>query len=388
MAADEDLFGVPGQDVYDIIDDCGHGRFSEARISHHTTLPINSIPTPSTYKFTILPDNTNTQVHSATDKSTGHLVALKHMHLDESSPLPRHIQRELLALQSISHPNIISLLDTQRRRFGISLVLDYCPYDLWSILHQLKKKNQQVSAPFSLPAPVIKHIIQQLLQAIAACHAEGFIHRDIAPANVLISSSGNVKLADFGQARKLKQKSSNKNNNNIIGGIYIKEGDAMTPQVGTQWYRAPELLLGSRHHTLGIDMWSIGCLIAELIKGEPLFPGRSDIDQLLKICEALGTLNEEKWPGVVNLPHWGKLLLPAKTGLCWKRDVLFPTNNGDTSSEDNHCTSLIDLVSGMLRYDPSKRTTAADALKSTWFTDEQPVPATADHVKAYLEELM
>lgn len=320
------------------------------------------------------------------------------MHLDESSALPRNVHREILALQSISHPNIISLLDTQQRRFGIALVLEYCPYDLWSVLHQLRKNQQQQSGtPLSLLMPIIKHITQQLLQAIAACHAEGFIHRDIAPANVLITSSGNVKLADFGQARKLQQNNSMNNNavdttttnNHIVDSI--EERDTMTPQVGTQWYRAPELLLGSRHHTPGIDMWSAGCLIAELIKGEPLFPGRGDIDQLLKVCEALGTMDEEKWPGVVNLPHWEKILLPAKTGQRWKEDILFSNdinNTNDNASDDNHHNSLIEIVSGMLMYDPSKRTTAADALKSPWFTDEQPVPATAEHVKAFLEDLM
>ncbi|XP_020630310.1 cyclin-dependent kinase-like 4, partial [Orbicella faveolata] len=132
------------------------------------------------------------------------------------------------------------------------------------------------SLSLSVDPALVKKITHQTLQAVNFCHQHNCIHRDVKPENILITEKGVIKLCDFGFARML-----NKN-------------DEYTDYVATRWYRAPELLVGDVHYSFPVDVWAIGCVFAELISGQPLWPGRSDLDQLYLIRKTLGDLTEDQ----------------------------------------------------------------------------------------------
>ena len=127
----------------------------------------------------------------------------------------------------------------------------------------------------------------QLVKGIAHCHQMKVLHRDIKPQNLLLSKEGILKIADFGLAR--------------AGGIPVKN---FTHEVVTLWYRPPDVLLGSKNYTTSIDIWSVGCIFAELVNMKALFQGSSEQDQIKKIFKSMGTPTEDKWPGLADLPEW------------------------------------------------------------------------------------
>lgn len=184
--------------------------------------------------------------------------------------------------------------------FSVALVLEHCLADLRVLLARLR------GAP--LDAAVAKALAQQLLRALAACHAAGFVHRDVAPSNILVSPEGVAKLADFGQARRLPGAAGAAANGlpaddghaaAAAGGDAAAPRGALTPGscLCTRWYKAPELLLNGRSYGTGVDMWGAGCILAELLSGRALFPGSSDIAQLALMADLLGSISEERWPG-------------------------------------------------------------------------------------------
>ncbi|RYR17392.1 hypothetical protein Ahy_B03g062153 isoform D [Arachis hypogaea] len=177
------------------------------------------------------------------------------------------------------------------------------------------------------------------------CDSNRVLHRDLKPQNLLIDRSSNaLKLADFGLARAF--------------GIPVR---TFTHEVVTLWYRAPEILLGSHHYSTPVDVWSVGCIFAEMVNQRPLFPGDSEIDELFKIFRILGTPNEDTWPGVTSLPDF-KSAFPkwAPKDLATVVPTLEPAG--------------LDLLSSMLRLDPSKRITARSALEHEYFKDIKLVP--------------
>ena len=310
----------------------------------------------------------STQVHRAKSRGTGATVALKHMRYGEDGDRPAHVKREIEALTALrGHPNVVQLLDLAEARFSISLVLQYCIIDLGSVL--------RVNTASPLPLPVIKSIIQQLLQTVAALHAAGFAHRDISPGNILFDAHGTLKLADFGQARRLPPPSPSSQGTTSPSSSEKQPPPPpppppplLSPVVGTRWYRAPELLFASKSYDSSIDVWSIGCVFAELLTGRPFFPGSSDIDQICRIRDVLGSLNEKIWPGVVELPDWGKLIFPPQEARPLKE--VLPGIGVDA----------LCLLGSMLQYDPQQRVKAEQACKTMFFT-EAPLPASPDQVR-------
>lgn len=185
----------------------------------------------------------------------------------------------------------------------------------------------------------VKSYLYQLVAGIAFCHGRRILHRDLKPQNLLIDKEGMLKLADFGLARAI--------------GIPVR---TYTHEIVTLWYRAPEVLLGSKHYSTAVDMWSIGCIFAEMAGHQPIFPGDSEIDELFRIFRVLGTPGKDTWPGVVNLPDY-KPDFPR-----WPKVSL-------AKVVPQLCSDGLDLLSQMLVYDPGRRISAKRALDHPYFDE-------------------
>ncbi|KAI4546335.1 hypothetical protein MJG53_004377 [Ovis ammon polii x Ovis aries] len=219
-------------------------------------------------------------VYKAKNKLTGEVVALKKIRLDtETEGVPSTAIREISLLKELNHPNIVKLLDVIHTENKLYLVFEF--------LHQDLKKFMDASALTGIPLPLIKSYLFQLLQGLAFCHSHRVLHRDLKPQNLLINADGSIKLADFGLARAF--------------GVPVR---TYTHEVVTLWYRAPEILLGCKYYSTAVDIWSLGCIFAEMVTRRALFPGDSEIDQLFRIFRTLGTPDEVVWPGVTSMPDY------------------------------------------------------------------------------------
>ena len=210
------------------------------------------------------------------------------------------------------------------------LVFEYMDKDL-------KKYMDTYGGP--LPPDQIKSFMFQLLRGVAFCHERHVLHRDLKPQNLLINRKGELKLADFGLARAF--------------GIPV---NTFSNEVVTLWYRAPDVLLGSRTYDTSIDIWSAGCIMAEMFTGRPLFPGQQNEDQLIRIFRLMGTPTPETWPDVVNYAEW-KPVFPYYA----------PMNLGSVLPQIDDLG--MDLLNKMLRLQPHERAAARDLLKHPWFNE-------------------
>lgn len=278
-------------------------------------------------------DGTYGVVYKARDKTTGGLVALKKIRLEaEDEGVPSTAIREISLLKHLAHANIVTLHDAIYQEGRLYLVFEYLDQDL-------KRHMDLTVGP--LKPNLVKSYMYQLLKGMCFCHSRGVLHRDLKPQNLLIDQSGNLKLADFGLARAVS----------VPVRLY-------THEIVTLWYRAPEVLLGSStfgKYSSPVDMWSIGCIFAEMVTKEPLFPGDSEIDELYRIFRALGTPNEQVWPGVSQLPNF-KDTFPQWT----------PKPLAELLPEFSPLA--LDLLSKMLVYEPSQRISSRAALQHPYFT--------------------
>ncbi|EXC46561.1 Cell division control protein 2-like protein [Morus notabilis] len=272
-------------------------------------------------------------VYKARDRVTNKTIALKKIRLEqEDEGVPSTAIREISLLKEMQHGNIVRLEDVVHSEKRLYLVFEYLDLDL--------KKHMDTSPEFAKDLRQIKMFLYQILRGIAYCHSHRVIHRDLKPQNLLIDRRNNaLKLADFGLARAF--------------GIPVR---TFTHEVVTLWYRAPEILLGSRQYSTPVDVWSVGCIFAEMVNQRPLFPGDSEIDELFKIFGITGTPTEDTWPGVSSLPDF-KSSFPK-----------WPTQDLATVVP-NLESAGVDLLSKMLCCDPSKRITARSALEHEYFKD-------------------
>ena len=189
--------------------------------------------------------------------------------------------------------------------------------------------------------------MRQILEALEYLADRRIIHRDIKPSNILISGNHCIKIADFGLARSATQADG-------------REGKIdMTNNVVTMWYKAPELLLGSQRYSYAIDVWSVGCVLAELLLLRPLFPGKTEVEQLDCIFRTLGSPTEDEWPELSTMPFHDKLFKNApKFSKSSFRDVLV---NDDIPEA---CISLLERI---FVKDPSRRCSARTAISSRYF---------------------
>ncbi|XP_021772253.1 cyclin-dependent kinase C-2-like isoform X2 [Chenopodium quinoa] len=291
-------------------------------------------------------EGTYAQVYKATEIQTGETVALKKIRMEnEKEGFPITAIREIKILQKLQHENVVKLKeivaspgqekDEQGRPGGIYMVFEYMDHDLAGLA--------RCASIFSVPQ--IKCYMRQLLMGLHYCHVNKVLHRDIKGANLLIDNKGTLKLADFGLARFF----ANEHNGNL------------TNRVITLWYRPPELLLGSTKYGPAVDMWSVGCIFAELLDGKPLFSGKDEPEQISKIFELCGAPDDSNWPGVTKLPWYNnfKPNRPLKRRLRDHFRLL-----------DRHA---LELLEKMLILDPAQRISTRDALDAEYFwTDPLP----------------
>ncbi|CAK9877920.1 unnamed protein product [Sphagnum jensenii] len=277
-------------------------------------------------------------VYRARDRVTNETVALKKIRLEqEDEGVPSTAIREISLLKEMQHSNIVRLQDVVHSERRLYLVFEYLDLDL--------KKHMDTCPDLAKDPRLIKTYLYQILRGVAYCHSHRVLHRDLKPQNLLIDRRTNaLKLADFGLARAF--------------GIPVR---TFTHEVVTLWYRAPEILLGSRHYSTPVDVWSVGCIFAEMVNQRPLFPGDSEIDELFKIFRTLGTPNEETWPGVTSLPDF-KSAFPK-----WPPKNLASIVPGLEPAG-------VDLLSKMLMLEPSQRVTARNALEHEYFKDIGLIP--------------
>eukprot|EP00899_Mesostigma_viride_P027800 jgi/Mesvir1/8204/Mv12496-RA.1 len=269
------------------------------------------------------------QVLKALNVETGEIVALKKIRVQRiEEGVPESLIREIKTLQHLDHPNVVKLLEVFPRGSTLILVFEFLPRDLAQVIAAARCQGRR------LPEAAVKGLFQQLLQGVAACHAAGIMHRDLKPANLLLTADGVLKLADFGLARVHAD----------------RDGAQYTHTVATRWYRSPELLYGARHYDTSVDLWAVGCILAELLGLCPLFAGEHDIDQLYRVLKVLGTPTQERWPGVEALPDFNKISFPdlPPTPL----SLLLPGAPAEA----------IRMVERFVRYDSHKRVTAEQAL--------------------------
>ncbi|BES95274.1 Hypothetical protein NTJ_08083 [Nesidiocoris tenuis] len=276
-------------------------------------------------------------VYKAKHKATGEIVALKRVRLDsDSEGLPSTTLREISLLKELSHPNIVALKEII---YGDNNTL-YMSFEY--MLEDLKKFMDDRTRP--CPPSLVKSYMKQLLSAIKYCHSEYIVHRDLKPQNLLIDRQGHIKLADFGLARH-----------------YGIPHRGYTHEVITLWYRAPEILLGTKVYTSAVDIWSLGCIMSELITLKPLFPGDSEIDQLFRIFRTLGTPDEKTWPGVTKLPDY-KPMFPQ-----WEpQEIEKYVCKLDQDTKD--------FLRKLISYNPSKRLSARQALNHKYLKNAKLVP--------------
>lgn len=262
------------------------------------------------------------------------IVAIKKIKLDvDTEGIPATALREIAILKNLQHNNIVKLLHLDLTDKKILLCLEFIKNDLKKYLDlNYKDKYPKIET--------IKIIMNQIIKGMDFLHGKKILHRDLKPQNILIDDDLKVKIADFGLSRTYS--------------IPIRN---YTKEVLTLWYRAPELILGADYYSTGIDMWSIGCIFGELLLKKPLFIGDSEINQLFKIFEILGSPNEDSLPGYKSFP-----LFKNEFPFWEKVEGLESKLKGTYASEE-----ALDLLKKMLLYNPSKRISCKDALKHPFF---------------------
>ena len=280
----------------------------------------------------VLEESTFGKVYKASSTRTNEWVAMKRMKLDaQEEGVPSTAIREIALLKELSHQNVVKLLDVFCKPGKLVLVFEFLENDL---------KKYMKSMNGHLTPATVKSFSYQLSAGIEFCHANRIIHRDLKPQNLLMDNKMRLKIADFGLARAFT----------VLVPKY-------THEVVTVWYRPPEILLGSTLYSVPVDLWSIGCVMAEMATGQPLFAGDSEIHTIFKIFQKLGTPTEAMWPGVGELPDF-KPSFPKWPPRGW-------IHIRNTAAQVG--TDGIDLLDKLLLYDPKQRLSARDALQHKYF---------------------
>ncbi|XP_019173894.1 PREDICTED: probable serine/threonine-protein kinase At1g09600 isoform X2 [Ipomoea nil] len=280
---------------------------------------------------------TYSSVYRGRDLENKKLVALKKVRFANMDPESvRFMAREIVILRRLDHPNVMKLegLMTSRVSGHLYLIFEYMEHDLAGLV---------ASTNVRFTESQIKCYMQQLFRGLEHCHGRGVLHRDIKGANLLIDNNGNLKIADFGLATS------------------VRSNQPLTSRVVTLWYRPPELLLGATNYGVAVDLWSSGCIIAELFAGKPIMPGRTEVEQLHKIFKLCGSPSDE---------YWTKSKLPHAT--IFKPQHPYKRCFAETFKD--FPPSALSILDSLLAFEPECRGSASSALQSEFFTT-QPLPS-------------
>ncbi|KAI4987280.1 hypothetical protein ZWY2020_020080 [Hordeum vulgare] len=282
---------------------------------------------------------TYSSVFRARSLETGRLVALKKVRFDSVEPESvRFMAREIIVLRRLQgHPNVIGLhgLITSRSSASIYLVFEYMEHDLAGLAS---------SPDLSFSEPQIKCYMRQLLAGLEHCHARGVMHRDIKCANLLVSSDGELKVADFGLANLFSTS---------------PQQQPLTSRVVTLWYRPPELLLGATAYDPSVDLWSAGCVFAELHARRPVLQGRTEVEQIHKIFKLCGSPPDAYWRRAGMTPH----------ASVFRPQAPYESRLGETFGSAMPDPAFR-LLGTLLSVEPAARGTASTALASDYFATE------------------
>ncbi|KAJ9180161.1 hypothetical protein P3X46_008440 [Hevea brasiliensis] len=290
---------------------------------------------------------TYSNVYKARDLLTDKIVALKKVRFDNLEPESvKFMAREILILRRLDHLNVVKLegLVTSRMSCSLYLVFEYMEHDLAGLA---------VSPGVKFTESQVKCYMHQLLSGLEHCHNRGVLHRDIKGSNLLIDNEGILRIADFGLASLFDPNHKH----------------PMTSRVVTLWYRPLELLLGATDYGVGVDLWSAGCILAELLAGKPIMPGRTEVEQLHKIYKLCGSPSDD---------YWKKSKLPNAT-LFRPRE---PYKRCIRETFKDFPPSSLPLIDTLLAIDPAERQTATAALRSEFFTTE-PYPCEPSSLPKY-----
>ncbi|OJI83981.1 hypothetical protein ASPTUDRAFT_928998 [Aspergillus tubingensis CBS 134.48] len=288
-------------------------------------------------------------VSRAKDITTGEVVALKKLKMDNSPDgFPVTGLREIQTLLEARHQNIVYLREvvTGTKLDEIYLVMDFHEHDLKTLLDEMPE-------PF-LPSE-IKTLLLQLLSGLNFLHDQWIMHRDLKTSNLLLNNRGELKIADFGMAR-----------------YYGDPPPKLTQLVVTLWYRAPELLLGAEKYGTEIDMWSVGCIMGELLTKEPLLQGKNEVEQVSKIFALTGPPTPQIWPEFRSLPNAKSLRLPptASTTTAGGNPPLLPRTKFPFLTNAG-----LHLLSSLLALNPGVRMSTKECLAHRYFKeDPRPKP--------------
>ena len=271
-------------------------------------------------------------VYKCKNKETGRYVAIKRFKEVEDDLVKKTMKRELKMLQKLHHPNVVDFQEAYKRKGNLYLVFEFVDKNLLELLQE---------QPQGLDPNLIRHLIYQLCKAIKYMHDQNIIHRDVKPENLLITENMELKLCDFGFAR-------------LISGSCTEK---LTDYVATRWYRAPELLLTQGEYGKEVDYWAIGCIMGELVDGNPLFPGENELDQLHCIQKVLGNFTDKQEEMFYSNPLFnGKNLLNVT-----KPETLEKRYLGKISKK------ALSFMKGLLALDPKKRLNGNTVFKHAYF---------------------
>jgi cyclin-dependent kinase 12/13 len=295
------------------------------------------------------------------DKVTGEVVALKRINTEEEeNGFPITAIREVKILKALNHDNIVQLKEIVTSKDqgdipkNVFMVFEYLEFDLTGIIETPEIKITQDH---------IKSWSKQLLKGVHYMHTNKIIHRDLKSSNLLINRRGELKIADWGLARS-----------------WNSEMKRLTNRVITLWYRPPELLLGCINYSTKIDMWSVGCIIAEMFRRGGLLKGSSEASQLDLIFRVMGHPTTEDWPNINKMcPLW-KNYEPKSSDEVLPRRLREELKNRLPAAATSWMTPhAMDMIDNLLAYNPDKRWSAAQALTAEWFFDN-PLVKTADQL--------
>ena len=287
----------------------------------------------------LIGDGTYGQVYEGINKETNMKVAIKKLKNKMSSWEDCILQNEVRFLRKLNHENVVKLLEVIREQNSdVSYIFEYCDCNLFQFIENHRKQKMFISEM------KIRNIIYQIVCGVKYLHSCNIMHRDLKPENILMIINNNlIKIADFGTAKEIPEFRNN----------------SLTDYVCTRWYRAPECTLKSNNYNEKIDVWAIGCIMAELYTLKPLFPGIDEFDQLNKILKIVGTPEYNEWPEGYALVQKLNIRLPNynKSNL---KQYVFNAND-----------DAIDFLEFIFQLNPDKRPSCSELLKHPYFTEVQ-----------------